>query len=428
MDNLAINNTSSIPADICVKPQIAAEHRTQPNTQAAPQQKPTFTPPPKTLTGWVTRYPIRGDFNDGARIQIEESAEHDYRVVITDLSSGLVIYAMDVPKGAMVATIKKYHVPYRIDVYQTDKPGEPVFTTYNNLQRETVLLDFPIGALGDTIAWFSYAERFQKRHGCKLKLAMMPEIADIFRKQYPTMEFISKEEAAKLNPYATYRLGLYFGGDTDHQPVDFRKTGLHHAIGYQLGLDNEIGDEPPRVDLSAPRQIAEKYVVIATKGSNQAKMWNNPMGWREVIAALKDNGYRVLCIDKERETGAGIIWNPMPYGAEDFTGNRPLQERIDLIKDADAFIGLSSGLSWLAWCCKVPIVMISGFTDPVNEFKCHRVQNKHVCHGCWNDTRAEFDHGDYLWCPFRQGDARFECTRAITSQMVLEKVKEVLDA
>ena len=37
--------------------------------------------------------------------------------------------------------------------------------------------------------------------------------------------------------------------------------------------------------------------------------------------------------------------------AQDFTGDRPLQERIDLIKDADMFLGLSSGLSWLAWCC-----------------------------------------------------------------------------
>jgi len=413
-------NTSSIPANTDTQPQETAMGSNEP-------QKRTFTAPPKTLAGWVTRYPIRGDFNDGARIQIEEWAEDDYRVVITDLSSGLVIYAMDVPKGAIIATIKKYYVPYKIDVYRKGELDRPVFTTFNDLKDKEVLLEFPIGALGDTIAWFSYAERFQKKHGCRLKLAMQTELADLFRKQYPEMEFITHEDAAKEMPYATYRLGLYFKGDIDHQPVDFRKTGLHHAIGYQLGLDEEIGDEPPRVDLSAERKIAEKYVVIATKGSSQAKLWNNPQGWREVIAALKDNGYRVLCIDKERETGAGIIWNAMPYGAEDFTGNRPLQERIDLIKDADAFIGLSSGLSWLAWCCRVPIVMISGFTEPFNEFKCHRVQNRHVCHGCWNDTRAEFDHGDYLWCPFQEGNARFECTRAITSQMVLEKVKEALE-
>jgi autotransporter strand-loop-strand O-heptosyltransferase len=327
-----------------------------------------------------------------------------------------------------VTTVKKYHVPYRIDVYQKGKTDAPVFTAENDLRDQDVLLEFPVGAIGDTIAWFSYAERFQKKHGCRMTISMAKPMADLFRRQYPEMRFIEPEEAQDEHPYATYRLGLYFGGDTDHQPYDFRKIGLHHTIGYMLGLDDEIGDEPPRVDLSHPRQIKEKYAVISAKASSQCKMWNNPQGWRETIKALKDNGYRVLCIDREQETGAGVTWNSMPYGAEDFTGDRPLQERIDLIKDADVFIGLSSGLSWLAWCCRVPIVMISGFTEPWNEFKCHRVINTHVCHGCWNDTRCEFDHHDYLWCPFKKDDAgKFECTKAITSKMVLDAVAQALE-
>ena len=44
----------------------------------------------------------------------------------------------------------------------------------------------------------------------------------------------------------------------------------------------------------------------------------------------------------------GSRFNIIPYGAEDFTGRRPLQERIDLLYHADFFIGLSSGLSWVA--------------------------------------------------------------------------------
>ena len=116
-----------------------------------------------------------------------------------------------------------------------------------------------------------------------------------------------------------------------------------------------------------------------------------------------------------------------PEGAEDFTGDIPLQERINLIKDADFFIGLSSGLSWLAWCCKVPVVMISGFTHPTNEFETpYRVINYHTCHSCWNDMRLDFDHFDFLWCPRHKGtDRHFECTKLISAEQVITTIKKI---
>ena len=36
--------------------------------------------------------------------------------------------------------------------------------------------------------------------------------------------------------------------------------------------------------------MAEPYACIAVQASTQAKLWNNPHGWREVIAALKERG------------------------------------------------------------------------------------------------------------------------------------------
>ena len=64
--------------------------------------------------------------------------------------------------------------------------------------------------------------------------------------------------------------------------------------------------------------------------------------------------------------------------AEDFTGNRPLQERLSLLHHADFFIGLGSGLSWLAWAADTPVVMISGFSHPSTEFHTpYRVINFH---------------------------------------------------
>ena len=85
------------------------------------------------------------------------------------------------------------------------------------------------------------------------------------------------------------------------------------------------------------------------QSTTQAKYWNNPYGWREIIRFLKDAGYRVVCIDRSPVHGQGLVWNHIPHGVEDETGDRPLAERARWLRHADFFVGLSSGLAWLAW-------------------------------------------------------------------------------
>lgn len=169
-------------------------------------------------------------------------------------------------------------------------------------------------------------------------------------------------------------------------------------------------------------------MCIAAQSSSQAKYWNNGSGWLNVVKYLKIKGYRVLCIDRENVYGMGSRYNIIPYGSEDFTGNISLQERIDLLYNADFFIGLSSGLSWLANGVGTKVVLISGFTLPQNEFSTrYRVHNYHVCNGCWNDTRITFDHKDFEWCPRQRGtDREFECSRYITPEAVYKVIDHLM--
>lgn len=140
-----------------------------------------------------------------------------------------------------------------------------------------------------------------------------------------------------LLPHACYYMGLFFRGDVDNEQIDFRYIGLHRAAGYLGGV--ESADEPPHFNLPAKRNIKEKYVRIAGRRSSQAKYWNNPCGWDEGIAFLHENGDKVVCIDKEKIPGTGLIGNKIPWGVDiDDTGDKPLQERIDMIKDTDFFI------------------------------------------------------------------------------------------
>ncbi|MEG0825643.1 MAG: hypothetical protein RSG86_07835, partial [Oscillospiraceae bacterium] len=92
----------------------------------------------------------------------------------------------------------------------------------------------------------------------------------------------------------------------------------------------------------------------------------------------------------------------------------------NLLRHASFFIGLPSGLSWLAWAARIPVVLISGFSLPNSEFYTPwRVFNPHGCYGCWDDTSLNFDHHDFLWCPrHKNTDRQFECTRLITGAQV----------
>ena len=377
---------------------------------------------------------IRFDFNDGLRVWLPKGAK-SYRVRFVDLDNKFTVFDITTQSGPATAdqptwivSMRKYYIRFRL-IISTPDEDKLLFAHDYDAKGKDVVVRAVSGAIGDTIAWFSYVPRFQRKHQCKMHCVVSKWFIPLVQAQYPEIDFITeeqaKERAEELKAYATYTVVLWNEGNDTNQVVDHRYVGLHKTGAYILGVDD--AEEPPQFDLSAPRQIPEKYVCIAVQASALAKMWNHPTGWREVVAFLQQQGYRVLCIDKERFTGIPGSFTYMPEGAEDFTGDRPLQERINLIKDADFFIGLSSGLSWVAWGCKVPVVMISGFTHPTNEFATpYRVINYHTCHSCWNDMRENFDHFDFLWCPRHTGDDRqFECTRLISPEQVIATIKKI---
>jgi autotransporter strand-loop-strand O-heptosyltransferase len=290
-----------------------------------------------------------------------------------------------------------------------------------------VLIQLPVGTLGDSVGWFPYAARFQDQHGCRLTCGIAGKLIPLFRDAYPDITFVTHEEIDPARFYATYSIGLFFDDKNFvHQPCDFRHVGLHRTAGYILGVDPT--ETPPRIAIPDDRRpIAEPYVCIAVQSTTQSKYWNNPNGWREIVRFLKDAGYRVVCIDQKPVHGLGLVWNHIPNGAEDETGDKPLIERARFLKHADFFVGLASGLSWLAWAAGVPVVMISGFSHPTTEFATlYRVINYHACNSCWNDPALRFDHKDFLWCPRHKDTPRqFECTRLITADHVKAVIQRI---
>ncbi|HET9018059.1 MAG TPA: autotransporter strand-loop-strand O-heptosyltransferase [Acetobacteraceae bacterium] len=365
---------------------------------------------------------IRFDFNEGCRVLLPPG-EKPWRVVLRDLDTGNVLFRTDLASGAVNST-KRYYVRFRIEVSQD---SQPVLTHDFDAAGREVLVLLPVGTLGDTVGWLPYAIKFQRRHTCKLTLGIAERLIPLFAGAYPEISFVPHESVKVESYYATYYVGLFFDDEgSTWQPSDFRLVGLHRTAGYILGVDPT--EEPPALSpIEEGRPIAEPYVVIATQSTTQCKTWNNPYGWRDIIQFLKQHGYRVICIDQKPVHGTGLVWNHLPHGAEDETGDRTLLERVRWMKHAAFFVGLSSGLSWLAWAVGTPVVMISGFTHPTNEFTTpYRVINYHTCNSCWNDVRQRFDHKDFLWCPRHAGTARqFECTRLITAEQVKDTIRRI---
>jgi autotransporter strand-loop-strand O-heptosyltransferase len=351
------------------------------------------------------------DFNWGARIKVPEG---NWRVKIFDRDTAVTMHDVQTSNNIVTST-KKYYINFRLEVYQDDKL---VFEHNLDLKGKKVLLKY-FGALGDNLAWFPYAKLFQERHNCKVYCAMPLEHAALFTKTYPDLQFIGPDERPD-GLYASYNIGIgYPYDDRTIQPVDYRIVGLQKFAAYLLGLP-PIEVRPKIVPTKPERLIKEPYVCIASQSTAQAKYWNNPIGWLQTIAYLKDKGYRVLCIDKYICVAPGISSNTIPYGAENFTGDIPLTERVNLLYYADFFIGLSSGLSWLAWATGRPVILISGFSLPVAEFYTpYRIINYNVCNGCFNDSRIDFCRDDFDWCPrCKNTTHQFECTRFITAEHV----------
>ncbi len=376
-------------------------------------------PPPAELPTQLGPLGIRYDFNVGARVTLPESSM-PWEVCLRDLDTGNILFESKLAAGSVMST-KRFFVRFGVEVRQA---GVLVFEHQYEASGRDVLVQFPVGTLGDILAWFPYAACFARQHGCRLTCAMSGLLIPLLRDAYPDIQFRTHEDVVERELarsfYATYSVGLFFDDSAFlWQPTDFRQVGLHRTAAYILG----VSPDEQRPLLAVPdegRPMAEPYVCIATQSSTQSKYWNNPHGWRDVISFLKQRGFRVVCIDQKPVHGAGVVWNHIPHGAEDETGDRPLAERVRWLRHAAAFVGLSSGLSWLAWAAGCPVVMISGFTHPDNEFTTpYRVINWHTCNSCWNDVRHRFDHNDFLWCPRHANTPRqFECTRLITAKHV----------
>ena len=273
--------------------------------------------------------------------------------------------------------------------------------------RRQVVIAFA-GAIGDTIAWMPYIEQYREITG--FDVIVHTKIGAIFAKSYPKIKFVTYVNVKKSNIFFNIGWGL----DDRHKTMP-----MQEVICKTLNIPYK--EIRPKVDIPKKiRKRKKKYVCIATHSTSQAKYWNNPDGWQTVVDYLIAKGYDVIDIDLHKD----YMGNTIPNNVIDNTGDIKLKERIRDIAGAEMFIGLGSGLSWLAWAVGTPVVMISGFSAPYTEFNCYRIDApKDKCRHCFN--KFKFDNEDNNWCPSKDKKEQYECTKYIQPEEVIKVIDDI---
>jgi autotransporter strand-loop-strand O-heptosyltransferase len=361
-------------------------------------------------------------FTEGAKCEIKGSDSRSYQVKFFNHKTNESIHEATISNNMWASPNYKSFIQWRVEVWEGEnKVHENIYNATN--KRVFIRLDSK--SIGDTLAWFPYIEEFRKIHNCKIICTTFHN--DWFESKYPEIEFANPGTLVN-DLYASYGIGWYYDNynyRSSIHPNDFKSQPLQKTATDILGLD--FLEITPKIKTLPPTPIKEKYATLSIQSTCQAKYWNHPTGWQQVINYLQNKGYKVAVVDQHRTFGTDGFMNTSPQSDYHFH-NKPLDEVMSVIKGADLHIGIGSGLSWVAWALDIPTVLISSFSKPYCEFQLNtsRIYNDTPNSGYFNTHKM--DASDWNWYPFKQINSMEDWyeIETITPDLVIEGIDRIL--
>lgn len=343
------------------------------------------------------------NFINGPFVEILGNSNTKYTVRFIDTDTNTIVHEGTIFPNHWIRANRIWYTNWKIEIYTNELVYEHIF----NVKNKKVYVHISSQSIGDTLAWFPYIEEFRKLHGCQMVCSTFHNY--LFDGKYNDIKFIEPGTQV-YDLYAMYEIGIY-EDNFNRNKNDHKKIPLQQVSSDMLGI-NFIEIRPDiNIKKSYKNSIRKKYVALTTESTAQCKLWNNVNGWQKIVDYLHSIGYEVVVVQKSKSSLKNVIHK---------TENDNLMIAVDIINNAEFFIGLSSGLSWISWALQKKTILISGFTEPWYEFNenCYRIFNKHVCKGCWHtDT---FDKGKWNWCPRNNN---FECTSTISVDDVINQIQ-----
>jgi autotransporter strand-loop-strand O-heptosyltransferase len=352
---------------------------------------------------------------DGAFVEITGKSTSDFHIEF--FVNDKLFYEDTIKSNSWVRLNRKYFTEYDVKVTEIkadkQKPSEVIFNQIFDLRGKRVMISFESSSLGDTLAWLPYCDEFQKKHECILFVSTFKNF--LFKDQYPNIFFIEPAQVV-VNLFAKYDLGWFY--DTNKEPVLPNTIPLQQTATNILGLSfTEIKSKLNFTPKMVVENTDKPYVCIAPDSTAGCKEWSIE-NWQYVVDWLISQNYNVVNVSLDSKYKLEGVFEP---------SNLSLEVTMQIIHYSEFFIGLSSGLSWLAWSLNKHVYMIANFTTAEHEFQsdCTRFTNINVCNGCWNNKNFKFDKGDWEWCPINKGyDKQFECQKNITPNLVCYKIND----
>lgn len=342
------------------------------------------------------------NFVGGPFFEITGRSNKDYLVKFYD-ENDICVYENTIRSNNWIRLNRKWFTAWRIKMWEN---GVLIYEYNLDYTDQRVYISLESSSLGDSIAWMPYALEFKKKHNCHVIISTFKNF--LFQDVYPELEFVEPGTVVN-NIKGMYNIGWFY--DSNREPVLPNTIPLQKAATNILGLD--YVEIKPRLAYT-PRDVFDgKIVTIATNSTAGCKFWTRE-AWQELIHYLHNDGCRVINISKEDN----------PFENCEPLEDKSLQSAMDAISYSEFFVGLSSGLSWLAWAMNKPVVMIANFTEEEHEFECIRPVKKDVCNGCWNKPEYKFDKS-WDWCPVHAGtDRQYECQNSILASDVIRLIEE----
>ena len=352
-------------------------------------------------------------YNNGPKVEIKGDVNKKYNIQFIDKSCNCTIHRDVITNNMWTSCSRKWFTEWIIKV-------DGVVVDEFNLEGKEVYIDFKSSSIGDTIAWFPYVEEFRKKHNCKIVCHTFHN--GWFKEHYPKIQL-----GVSTDSYASYSIGWFYKDDKWDGAMhknDFKPQPLQKTATDVLGLEFE--EIKPKIKSLPKSPIKEKYVTISIQSTAQSKYWNHPTGWQQVVDYLQKNGYKTVSVDLHPTFGVGDSMNTIPK-VDYYYNNKPLDDVMSVIEGAEFHIGISSGLSWLAWVLNTPVVMISSFSKPYCEFttNCTRIYNDAPTSGYF--TTHRLDATDWNWYPFKKINNMEDWYKVenITPEQVIESLEKI---
>lgn len=323
----------------------------------------------------------------GLRVRFKSPDYKRLTIVATNPWTGEV-YTGEVDEEQEFHVNIHYPTPWKVEFF--DK-GDKLTCVDLNYEGGNVGIRFATEALGDTLAWVPVVEEWMK----KVKPAnvyIYTKWNRLFDKsKYPSnLHWVENpdEEFSKLPLNLFHVLGIsrlhgesLNPRDNHATVVNWQDCNMIDCQNFTFGLSLEER-RPKLVPLSDSRPFPEKYITICPSASQKIKHWLNPRGWAMLCRACQQAGYRVLVVGNTPTYLPGV----------DNAISDDIYQAMYLIKHADFHIGLSSGLSWMAWAFNKPVLMLGDFTHEGYEFSTNiiRAYSGSEQAGVFNNTKVKW--------------------------------------